>query len=417
MAYPVVESYTSGNINTISANVHTIPLPACNAGDLLVCFISCASETIYNALPIPYYGSSINFARPYNALSSVYNNPPPYGIHYYSNRAVINPDINFNVTHTLFLSNAVGGGSDVLVIGTYLSGYSSEDTVLYGNSEGPTSPQCTGTAFYPYTTKPAYICYRISGAWGGASYWDGALGGVINSTKISTMSGSGTNWNMSMFPSYDDSDTEDYLYLLSAASTHASIATVAPTDWTNLITAAGSALIYNSSSLSSCRYTSTVRTVNPGAFTAPNDDDYSIFGLRIRPLASGPGTIDVIPPTAGGVGTYIQDEGVSVYIPTVDSVAVNPEDMYFGYEGDQCSNPFGTYIEIVSTGAWTASWINDDHFDAGQYSGSTGVTYVAITCRAENTTGLSYIDTLTVVSGGSSDTVTVEQYATGMECS
>jgi hypothetical protein len=373
MAVPTIRSTSSGTIDTDATYTHSITMPGTIvAGDLLVCCVSispCAWGQVAS-------GSSSNWNT-----GGFYT--PVYG---------------FTANFSQFFAVALGGGSDVLNIETFWS-------TLFGGWVGYSRVLWITDEFHRYT-KIAYVCYAISGAKVDPPH------SFVHFSVMPT-AGSTAMWNFDACPPVDDSDVQDYLWMLSAAAETDNIATVAPSGFSGLITAQGQATGYYPCSISTCTMTSTVSSqVNPAAFNAPLCDWAGTL-LRIVP-AVGSDPVP-IPPGSGGVGTYIYSDGIYTYTG-IETVEVNPEDMYFGYQGDQCSNPFGTYIEIYATSSWTASWINDDHFDAGQYSGSAGVTYVAITCRAENTTGSSYVDTLTVVCGSGSDTITVEQYATGIGC-
>ena len=210
-------------------------------------------------------------------------------------------------------------------------------------------------------------------------------------------------------PVYDDSDARDYLWLLGVGAESNAIATVAPSTYGSLVTEQGLLVYANAVSVSSCYKTtlSTISQDDPGTFTAP-ECDWIGYGFRIYPSGTSvPEQSDPEPPS--GVGFMIPLYRKEVYIIPPQIIEVYPDTMNFNSDGSENGNPFQTYIELYSSNSWTASWLNNDHFDASIYSGNAGTHFIVITCRDFNNSGVPYTDVLTVTSGTLSKELNVFQ--------
>lgn len=368
MASPTIRSYSSGYLGSDASYQREITMPSSiEAGDVLICFVAT---------------SPLAFCYPVKTNSS------ENWMHY---RTYL-PQVNFDIGMNIFMAVAYGGLIDWLTIKSY---WGSSD---YGSWYGPygTRPnQVWVDSLQARYTKIAYICYAISGAHRSISTAHASYGSAGNTGM----------WDTDPIPKADDSVVNDYLWLLGAAATLDHIATGAPTDFTNLHTVTGDSTGYYPCSISTCqRATTGISQLNPGSFTAPLCQ-WTIVGIRVTPTGGTPPGNPVI---SGGIGMYLHNENIEVYTG-LERIEVNPVDMYFNSDGSENGNPFQTYIELYCSASWTASWLNDLHFDAGSYSGDAGVNYIAITCKGENTSGDPYLDTLTVQSGLSSDTMYVQQ--------
>jgi hypothetical protein len=376
MAVPTIRSTSSGVV-TSRSSVHSITMPGTVvAGDMLLCYISIAPSAWAMRIAA---SSSTNW----------YTEFAYYPIDY------------FEPCLTVLTTNAtLGGGNDYLTIGTYYP--------FWHNGSMDADRLCEswlGLSWFTYharNCKIAYVCYAISGAHVYVNadpykmYIDSYTAGSFTS-----------NWNFSQCPPVDDSSIQDYLWILTSGSQKDEVATVAPSGFSGLITKVGSTSGYNNCSISSCSRTSTTLSIiDPGAFTAPTS--YWAGQLRrIAPLGSD-STPPVPPSTSIGVGTYIYKEEFSEIPPAY--ILVDPTDQNYNSDGTfDTDNPYGYYVEVISSAAWTATWNTGTRFTAGVLSGPEGVTYVSINCVGSNTSGLSYTDTLVFTISGSMDSVNCEQ--------
>ena len=396
MAYPVIESLSSGSLNNKNTHTFSITMPSgLQVGDIIVCFISIASPGTYGVIAVPTASSTSNFAV--NATLD-YMTSGAWTTRTLIYRPIIN-NIYHDVSLTVIIAQALA--TNTLQIASCLCKHSAM----------PTANWISGDYVRMYS-KPCYVCYRISGA------YIPLVAGFNMAHQIKSYVGSSANWDLPAIPNTDDADSEDYLWLLGAASISNSAATVAPSGFTmtdGVHRINGSALTLYSSALSTCyKEDNSATQLNPAAFTAP-DVDFSGIGIRIRPVAGGePGPL---PAQSGGIGMHVYKKDARIYVPALDAVEALPANMYFGYDGTECDNPFNTYVQVLAFGNWTAEWLAGTHFDAGAYSGGEGIHYIAITCKAANNTGDSYTDTLTFTCGITIDTVAVEQYEDGVGCS
>ena len=401
MAYPVIESLTSGSLNTANTHTHNIPMPAgLEVGDIIVCFISITSPGSYACIAVPKPTSTPNFCP------TVYMGRPEYESTWTTGTRIFRvslPRISYNVSLTAMIVEAWATNT--------LDIYS----CLVDHNAMPYANWIYDNYIYMYS-KPAYVCYRISGAYRplmGASAQTVLSHQVVEYSQLNT-----ANWDLPSIPRTDDADSEDYLWMIGVASPTNMVAAFPPSGFTMVQTVNainGDSAIPYSSSISTCyKEDNAVTQLNPGAFTA-NACDYCSLQIRIRPAAgSAPAEL---PAQAGGIGMFVHRKNVRTPVPQPGAIEVLPATMDFDYEGTECSNPFNTYVQVVALGSWEAVWDTGTHFDASAYSGDEGVTYIAITCKAENSTAASYTDTITFTSGVTNDTVLVEQYATGITCS
>jgi hypothetical protein len=353
MAFPIIQSTSSGKIETSNNYTFPITLPSgITTGDLLVCFVS-------NAYPATGCKTQ-----------EVY---PTWG------RMTIVSDRSHWGTLSVFVKYATSGSETLTV---YSCSLDSRLRIVSG---------------YKYT-KIAYVCYRISGGY------------ISNGYDYSPLSTHGSNWDLNPCPLLTNTfDTlKDYLWIATVSSPINGIATGTPSGFTDLITVQGSSLIYYTASISTCRkQDNTTYRTDPGPFTAPNCS-WSGLLLRIWPDPNFP---NYIPPvTSEGVGTYIyQKEASEVPVPFIDVMPVDQK-----YNADQTptsDNPYGYYIEVDSSGSWTATWNTGTYFTASALSGAEGVTYITINCVNVNGSAGSYTDTLVFDGPGiSTDSVNVEQY-------
>lgn len=365
MAYPQVQSYSSGVFVTANSATHTLTMPTgIQAGDLLIAFISMS------------IGTDGHLWATINAGSSSNNWWGPLGNDY-----VGDTGWRWDVHTGLYMAYAYGSGNDSLTVNTAWSAYSRYK------------------GYFTAYARPSFVVYRISGAAYVPEH-------VLNIARFNMRAGDNASWYVEG-PSPDDSVVTDYLWLATIAAPSNKIATAAPTNFTNLITAQGSDLVYLSSSLSTCRREyNAASSLTTGAFTSPSSQ---WIGYLVRVSPSNPGP----PPTGGGgIGMYINKQETSATGNPSDYIDGQPTDIKFHYDGTYVdTNPFGIYIQVTSTGNWTSSWSDGTHFYADPTSGTEGVTYVSINCYNTNTSGSSYLDTLTLDGPGtSSDTVYAEQY-------
>jgi len=375
MASPTIHSYSSGVFND-EAQLFDIELPGTiSSTDTLLLFV--ASSPSSWAYHRNLSGGSWRFKNNY------------YPSDYFCPCLTI-----------LICEYPLGGGADELQIGTYFPYWHNgtvDATSVYGLSE-------TWLYDHKRTTKISYICYAISGMI--KNTFDIHLHNRYLNTRF--VSGAFTSyWDLLQCPANDDSLVGDYLWLAPIASHKNVIATGSPSGFSGLITAQSSGTDANYDCSMSCcsRSTSGISIVDPGPYTALTANWSGVL-MRIPSPKTVPD--DEEPIETGGIGLYIKNEEFHTYDGS-ETVEILPDTMYFNSDGSENGNPFQTYIELVSTNSWTASWLNDSHFDASEYSGNEGSYYIAITCRGENTSGSTYSDTLTISSGTSNDTVTVYQ--------
>lgn len=375
MALPVIVGTTSGGSITSNTYGFTPTLPSGNVGDLLICIVSVGRN---------------------HAVATVHTIPVYWYQMYYT------PDVYHDCTTSIFLKYATNTSEDTCYFEThYLRNAAGVD-------------QVTSTPMY---TKPSWICYRISGGYipMGRVYGNTIFSMIHGGTEYVHSSGDGANWDLPICPSvtFEWTEQKDNLWICAVASRLGNVATVAPAGFSDLITRAGTALVKDSSSISTCTYfSSVVKEIDPGAFTSPNDT-WVGFIIRIQDDID----FDPDPPIPGtsiGVGTWLNYKESYVYEPITDSVVLTPSATqdYYSDGSAYTDNDFQTYIEVISSGAWTAAWLTGTNFTAEAYSGIEGVTYIAITCNGENTSGLAYTDTFTVTSGAASDAVSVTQDTT-----
>jgi hypothetical protein len=370
MAYPVVEATSTGVIIALNTATHAITLPTgVVENDLLVVYVSNYGMIYGHTYATVNKGlSSSNW---YGPINSGYQGTGYSG---------------HSIHMSVFVAYA-SGGSNALSIDT--------SWIAYSKTHPPTT----------IYTKPSYICYRISG--------------VLKQDVISRSftqicdNANGANWNHRQVPAIDDSIVCDYLWILTVAAPANVVASVVPTSFANLITAQGSGMVIGATSLSSCRRTTnSVSVLDPGAFTAPSCEWYGNLA-RITPAGGSSG--DPIPPsTSVGVGTYIYKLDSDIYGTDADFIDILPVDLKFHFDGTpDAVNPYQIYVQVLSSGSWTAVWNAGTYFTAGALSGVAGITYVAISCVGNNDTGASYTDALVFDGPGITiDSVNVEQYAT-----
>jgi len=377
MAVPVIVGTTSDGSITSNTYAFTPTLPSGNVGDLLICIVSVGRN---------------------HAVASIHTIPVYWFQMYYT------PDVYHDCTMSIFLKYATNTSEDTCYFQTqYLRNAAGVD-------------QVTSQTMY---TKPSWICYRISGGYIPFA-WDyfGGVGNPIFSmihggSEYRPSSGDSANWDLPQCPYVALPEVQkDFLWICAVASRLENVATVAAVGFSDLITRAGSAFVVDSSSISTCtKFSSVDKNIDPGAFTSP-DDTWVGVTMRIQD------DIDHAPPPTPddpsvGVGTYLYKKETYVYEVVPDSIEVTPVDQYYNADGspDTTLNYYGYYIEVISTGSWTCTWNTGTYFTAGQYSGSEGVTYVAINCVDSNGSAGSYTDTLVFDGPGiASDSVNVEQY-------
>lgn len=377
MASPTVHSYSSGVVNDFG-QLFDITLPATiSSTDTLLLFIS---------------SSPSSWAYPRNTAGGTW-----YTRHAYYPYDYFSPCLS-----VLVCEDPSGGGVDELQVGTYFP---------FWHNGVIDSRNLTFLNLVPFwlidhkrNTQISYVCYAISGM------KKDILDAVLDPryTNQVFVSGAFTSyWDLLQCPLNDDSLVGDYLWIAAVASKDDTIATGAPSGFSALITAQADGTDSEfDCSISSCyRSSSGVSVLDPGAFTALSAYWAGIF-IRIPPPELDPEPEEPI--ETGGIGLYIRNKEFHTY-DGLETVIVYPDTMNFNSDGSENGNPFQTYIELYASNSWTASWINDAHFDASVYSGSEGSQYIAITCRGSNTSGSTYLDTLTVISGSSNDTVTVYQ--------
>ena len=375
MASPTIHSYSSGVFNDFG-QLFDITLPATiSSTDTLILFISSSP-------------SSWAYQRDI-AGGTWYTRHAYYPYDYFS------PCLSI-----LVCENPIGSGVDELQIGTYFPFWHN------GTISSNSLHFITESWLYDHerTTQIAYVCYAISGM------KKGIIDAWLNPryTNERFIAGDFTSyWDLLQCPLNDDSLIGDYLWLATVATQDDIIATGAPADFSTLITAQSDGTDSEfDCSISSCsRSTSGISALDPEAFTALNAYWAGVF-MRIPPPELTPDEEE--PLGTGGVGLYIRNKEFHTY-NGLETVIIYPETMDFNSDGSENGNPFQTYIELYASNSWTASWLNDAHFDASVYSGSEGSQYIAITCRGSNTSGGTYTDTLTVTSGSTNDTVTIYQ--------
>lgn len=375
MASPTIHSYSSGVFNDFG-ELFDITLPATiSSTDTLILFIS---------------SSPSSWAYPRNIAGGTW-----YTRHAYYPYDYFSPCLSI-----LVCENPIGGGVDELQIGTYFPFWHN------GTISSNSLHFITESWLYNHerTTQIAYVCYAISGMKKGIiDFW---LNPIYTNQRF--VSGAFTSyWDLPQCPLNDDSLTGDYLWLATVASKGDTIATGAPSGFSALITAQADGTDSEfDCSISSCYRTSSgISKLDPGAFTALSAYWAGVL-IRIPPQETTPE--DEQPLETGGIGLYIRNKEFHTYTG-IETVDIYPNTMHFNYDGSEDGNPLQAYIELVSTNNWTASWINNTHFDASMYSGGEGTHHIEITCRDLNSSVSTYVDSLTITSGLSSDTVTVHQ--------
>ncbi len=375
MASPTIHSYSSGVFNDFG-HLFDITLPATiSSTDTLILFIS---------------SSPSSWAYPRNIAGGIW-----YTRHAYYPYDYFSPCLS-----VLVCENPRGGGVDKLQIGTYFPFWHN------GTISSNSLHFITESWLYDHerNTQIAYVCYAISGMKKGLLDFHHRP----RYTNQGFVSGAFTSyWDLPQCPLNDDSLTGDYLWLATVASKGDTIATGAPSGFSALITAQADGTDSEfDCSISSCYRTSSgISKLDPGAFTALSAYWAGII-MRIPPSELAPD--DEEPLETGGVGLYIRNKEFHTY-DGVETVDIYPNTMHFNYDGSEDGNPLQAYIELVSTNNWTASWINNTHFDASMYSGGEGTHHIEITCRDLNSSVSTYVDSLTITSGLSSDTVNVYQ--------
>jgi len=387
MAYPTVNSYSTGVITDVNQYSHTITLPATiSAGDLIIVALTTDKNLVL--CDVDDTSSSSNFMR---LLGSTAIDTQSTWWNIFDDETTVYP-----LTLSIIMAKAKGGGLDFLTVSTY---YTFPSKMRHED-------------YYSIYAKPSYICYSISGVkWDSGIVW-GDYGYPVH--RYRTSFDETTNWNLKplFLTGTDDNDVDDYLWLAFYGAGMNKVATAAPSGWSDLHTAQGSVLVLGSSSVSSCQTTTnSVSNLDPGACTAPSAQWIGVL-MKIYP-ATGSGSTSITTDTSVGVGTYIYKELAYKYVAPTDSIEVTPVDQK--YHSDQTpdeDNPYGYYIQVVSSGAWTASWNVGTHFYANVYSGSEGITYVGVYCNSSNSSGLSYTDTLLFDGPGITiDDCNVEQYS------
>lgn len=400
MAYPVIETLSYGSLNTENTHTHTVPLPSgLEVGNIVVIFISITSPGSYACIAVPTSNSTSNFST-IDAVNGASTGNWSNGTRIYMPRV---PKWHWDASLTCIVAQAYATNTLEIV------------SAMCKWDNMPSANWVSGDYVKLYS-KPAYVCYRISGAYVPllGSFIDSVVAHQTKSLALESTS----NWNLPAIPNTDDSDYEDYLWLLGVASPTNMVAAFAPSGFTmiqNIHAINGSSSIPYSSSISTCyKQDNSVSRLDPGTFTA-NSCDFAGIGIRIRPSAGSEPT--PLPTQSGGIGMYVYKKDTKTYQATPGAIEVLPETMDFDFEGTECDNPFNTYIQIVALSSWTAWWTTGTYFEASSYSGGEGVSYIAITCKGENSTGDSYTDTLTLQCESTYDYVAVEQYANGIYCS
>lgn len=371
MASPTIHSYSAGSYPVSGYQFDITLPPVISSTDTLLLFISSAPSS---------------WAYPHDMGG------------YWRFKYSYYPEDYFSPCLTVLINEDPNGdGTDFLSIITYFP---------FWHNGTIDSVNASETWLYEHrrTTKISYICYAISGmkkgtfdVWGHNRYLN---------TRFT--SGSFTSyWDLLQCPANDDALIGDYLWLAPVASSSNIIPTAAPSGFSNLITAqsSGTSSQYDCSMSSSSRSTTGISKLDPGPYTVLNAYWAGVL-IRIPPPETTPE--DEQPLETGGIGLYIRNKEFHTYTG-IETVDIYPDTMNFNYDGSEDGNPLQAYIELVSTNNWTASWISNTHFDASMYSGGEGTHHIEITCRDLNSSVSTYVDTLTITSGLSSDTVTVYQ--------
>ena len=388
MAYPTITSYSTGVIDTPNQYTHSITLPATiNAGDLILVALTAHDDHLFCTVDDTSSSANFkNFSVSYKIVST--GDDTGWGWFWVFD----NGTYTYPLTTSFIAAKAIGGGSDILSVNsmyTFRSKYVNGET-------------------YSIYAKPSYICYSISNVkwmYGGTTNYNDSP--IIRQTVSGNTS---TNWDLNPLYSAgkDDSDSGDHLWLSFYTAGINRVVTAAPASWTNLITAQGSVLVLNSTSLSSCRINSTgVTNIDPGAATAPSAEWIGVL-MKIYP-DTGASPTDITTDTSVGVGTLIyQKEIEEPIIPLIEILPVDQK--YYSDETPHEDNPYGYYVQVKSTHSWTSAWDVGTYFYADTYSGNAGITYISINCVDVNESAGSYIDTLIFSISGSNDSVTAEQY-------
>jgi hypothetical protein len=371
MAYPTVVSTSSGTITDNTASSHTIPLPSgMQKNDFLIIYISCPYNAIVSVSPL----SSFNIYEYKYRVGNCYST-----------------DHSVRLVYSFCWAN--GGGVDSLVLDT-----------LYCD---PSFDYITN--HWVYHSRISYMCYAVRGVYE-------TIGWIYEFSNLrwTNTTGATNTWDLGICPAADDSLVDDYIWIATIAAPLNGVATIVPSGFTDLLTVQGSALYFDSTSLSSARYTTTaVSQLNPGGFTGGPACNWVGQLIRIYPTSSvTPPTDETKPPTTVGVGTYIYKENAYAYITPIDSIEVSPTDLNFHSDTTPyAENPYQIYVQVISSGTWTASWWGGVYFTASALSGVAGVTYISINCVGNNDYISNYTDTLVFDGPGiTTDSVNVIQY-------
>jgi hypothetical protein len=363
MAFPQVAGSVIGQ-DVSRTFYHTITFPSgLNKNDLVLGVICNAPDTSTNWGSFSIYSSSGNFEI----------HPRSYGVPYYGFNACI------------ICGLAKGSGLDSLVL------RSTSATTCIARWQ-----------MYNITGHNTYTLTSLKHVDNAADSTDGPFTSEI-------------------IPASDDSVTADYLYMQFLTYNGPHYPTlVQPTGWTDLLHD-GKDSNYEAS-IASCRRESTSSQLSYSIWDNDPAKNYILSSFRIPP-----GTMGGAGSSNPGFGTQVlaitgeTDSGptgfnVWVYHDSVGhstsaTITVDPlVQTYTNMGAAIVDNPFGTYVKITSSGSWTATWLGTGYyFIAGSYSGSAGVSYLAITCNIENTTPNQFTDTLQVTCSGVTDTVSLIQ--------
>jgi hypothetical protein len=254
MAFPVVKNTVTG-VETVDAIYHTITTSSFGqtTGDLIVLFVSViGTPDYYNDGP-----SGCGIA-PVPALSSI-----GWGIskaeHLISNHILIMCKVSD------------GNANDQLVIQTRFYWTNSNNIDFWGSF---------------FACKISYVAFIITGY----------SPDNISEFQYRKTTGSIGNWITNACPT-NVSVADDYIWLLAASANYDNIATVAPTSFSSLIIAQGTATS-TSTSVSACYRTYNINQHPQTNFTAPLANYETLF-VRISP----------------GSGTPDGYQGFGIYVP------------------------------------------------------------------------------------------------------
>lgn len=368
MAYPQVGGSAIGHEALTPTRYHTIGFPSdLHVNDLIIGVICNAPNVTTDWGFFSIYSSSGNF--------SIYNFN--YGVPYYGFNACI----------------------------------------IYGLSKGGTLDELKLESTSSTACIARWQLYKVTGH---NATTLGSLKYTINSGDTAS------DFTSNYVPSTDDSVVDDYLYMQFVTYNGIDYSPddlpcttlVQPTSWTNLLH--DGKLSDNEASIASCRLESTSSRLNPTTWNNDPAKNYIVFAFRIPS-----GTLGGVAGSNPGFGTEkvalegVMDSGPTGFniwtygdsiesVPTI-SVVVEPATQNYNSDGSENSNPYGTYVKVTSTGSWTAAWTTGVRFTAGSYSGSAGVSYIAITCNGSNSSGGNFTDVLTFTCTPSTDAVTIIQ--------